>query len=323
MPTLFSKLAGIVLMAFAFTASAQSPHYPDRPIRMVVPWPAGGVVDTVARVLMPKVSKTLGQSIVIENRDGAGGIIGANEVAKSKPDGYTLMMAFDNLAVAPSVYKDMPFDPFTDLAPVSLLVRAPLVLVATAGLAPNTLPELIEYAKKRPGQVSYGSTGPGSSSHLTAELFAQAAGISLLHIPYKGGAPAQNDLMGGHLDLFWGSTAWTKSMVQSGKVKALGQAGLKRSAIYPDLPTVAEQGVANFEAYLWMGVAAPKGTPNDVITRWRDALVSALNEPSTKDRFAGLGFEVVASTPAEFGRFMRDEHDKWTRVIKDAHIALR
>jgi len=323
MPALLTKLIGTVLVAFAFTASAQSSAYPNKPIRMVVPWPAGGVVDTVARVLMPKVSETLGQSIVVENREGASGIIGTNDVVKSRPDGYTLVMVFDNLAVAPSVYKDLPFDPFTDLAPISLLVRAPLVLVATTSFGPNTLPELVEYAKKHPGQASYGSTGPGSSSHLTAELFAQAAGISLLHVPYKGGAPAQNDLMGGHLDLFWGSTAWTKSMVQSGKVKALGQAGIKRSAIYPDLATVAEQGIANFEAYLWMGVAAPKGTPDNVITRWQDALVTALKDPSIKDRFSGLGFEVMASSPPEFAGFMRSEHNKWTRVIKDANITLQ
>lgn len=323
MRKLISRLVGGALLALAFTASAQNGNYPNKPIRLIVPWPAGGVVDNVARLLMPKVAETLGQSIIVENRSGAGGIIGTNDTVKSKPDGYTLMMVFDSLAVAPAVYKKLPFDPFTDLAPVSLLVRAPLVLVATEKFPPNNIPELVQYAKKNPGKVSFGSTGLGSSSHLTSELFARAEGISLLHIPYKGGAPAETDLMGGHLNLFWGSTAWTKPMVQSGRVKALAQAGLKRSPTYPDLPTMAEQGVSGFEAYLWMGVAAPKGTPDTVIARWNDALVAALGETDIRDRLTRLGFDEVGSSPSEFGEFMRAEHNKWARVIKEANIPLQ
>ncbi len=320
---LVSFLTGLAMACVTAVAGAQTSDYPNRPVRVVVPWPAGGVVDGVIRLLAPKLSETLGQNVVVENRAGGAGLVGAQEVARAAPDGYTLLMVFDSLAMSPAVYQKMPLDPFNDLAPISLLVRAPLVGVTTAGFAPGNIRELVAYAKAHPNTVTFGSTGIGSSSHLTAELFAQAAGISLVHVPYKGGAPAQNDLMGGHLQLFWGSTAWTKPMVDSGKVKALGQAGQTRSQTYPDLPTVAEQGYPNFNAYLWMGISAPKGTPDALIARWREALLKATNDPETKGQLMARGFEIVVSTPAEFGKYMRDEHDKWARVIREAKIPLQ
>ena len=320
---LASILAGLLIAGVTATVSAQTSDYPNRPIRVIVPWPAGGVVDGVIRLLAPKVSETLGQNVVVENRAGGAGLVGAQEAARSAPDGYTLLMVFDSLAVAPAVYQKLPLDPFNDLAPISLLVRAPLVGVTTATFSPSSIPELVAYAKAHPNTVTFGSTGIGSSSHLTAELFAQAAGISLVHVPYKGGAPAANDLMGGHLQLFWGSTAWTKPMVDSGKVKALGQGGETRSQTYPNLPTLAEQGYPDFRAYLWMGISAPKGTPDVLLARWREALLAATNDPEIRRHLLAQGFEIVVSKPAEFGKYMRDERDKWVRVIREAKIPLQ
>ncbi|MGD9941822.1 MAG: Bug family tripartite tricarboxylate transporter substrate binding protein [Burkholderiaceae bacterium] len=320
---LISFIAGALLAGTASLAGAQPSDYPNRPVRIVVPWPAGGVVDGVIRLLAPKLSETLRQNVVVDNRAGGAGLVGAQEAARAAPDGYTLLMVFDSLAMAPAVYQKMPMDPFNDLAPISLLVRAPLVGVSTANFAPTNIRELVAYAKANPNTVTFGSTGVGSSSHLTAELFAQAAGVSMVHVPYKGGAPAQSDLMGGHLQLFWGSTAWTKPMVDSGKVRALGQAGQVRSSTYPDLPTLAEQGYPDFRAYLWMGISAPKGTPDGIVARWNEALRVASNDPNVRRQLVAQGFDVVMSTPAEFGRFMREEHDKWARVIREAKIPLQ
>jgi len=319
------RIASMLLVAAALAASPSlvtAQNYPTQAIRIIVPFPPGGLVDTLARLLSSELTTAFDQRIVVDNRPGAGGSIGEGEVARAAPDGYTLLMVLDSFATNPLVYKKLPYDPFKDLAPISLIAKAPMVAIASLKFAPNTLAELIAYAKANPGKVDFGSVGAGSASHLTSELFAKATGISMVHVPYKGGAPAQIDLMAGRLHLFWGTSAYAYPMVQTGKVKVLGQTGAKRSAAFPDLPTATEQGVRNFDALGWIGMLAPAGTPPAIIDRWQAELVKAANKPLIAKRLNEQGFDVVVSKPDEFGKFVRAEHDKWAVLIREQNISL-
>jgi tripartite-type tricarboxylate transporter receptor subunit TctC len=313
----------LAIAGMSLTTAALGQGFPTKPVRLIVPYPAGGTVDGVVRNLQPELAKAFGQPVVVENKVGAAGRIGTAEGARAEPDGYTVVMIYDNYPIDPIVYKDLPYDPWKDLLPISLVVRAPLVAVASNTLPANDIRELVQYAKANPGKVDFGSTGVGSSSHLAAELFMQATSTKMTHIPYKGGAPAQTDLLAGNLHLFWGTTFFGKTLAQSGKVKLLGQAGKQRSPSIPDVKTLAEQGFDSIEVYGWMGLMAPKGTPPEIIARWRSELVKAANVPAVKGKLNDQGFDVVTSTADEFRAFLMNEHRKWAQLIVAAKISLQ
>jgi tripartite-type tricarboxylate transporter receptor subunit TctC len=313
--------AAAIGLALSLSAAAQG--YPSKPIHLIVPYPAGGTVDGVARNLQVELAKAFGQPIIVENKVGAGGRIGTAETARAAPDGYTVVMIYDNYPIDPIVYKDLPYDPWKDLTAVSLVARAPLIAVASKALPPNDIKELVAYAKANPGKVDFGSTGVGSSAHLAGELFSQATGIQMLHVPYKGGAPAQTDLLGGNLQLFWGTTAFANTLYPSGKVKLLGQAGKERSPAFPNVKTLGEQGFGAIEVYGWMGLMVPAGTPPEIIARWQAELAKVKRIPAVSAKLNEQGFDVVMSTPDEFKAFLAAEHTKWAQLIKTANISLQ
>lgn len=314
-------LAGAAALAPQF-ATAQSSAYPNKPVRLIVPFPAGGLVDTIARTLMPAITANIGQQVVVDNRGGAGGSIGAAAVAKSPADGYTLLMVLDSHAINPLVYKQLPYSNDKDFAPIALIAKAPMVLVANENVPAKSAAELVKLAKAKPDTLNFGSVGAGSASHLTAEMFNYKAGIKTRHIPYKGGAPAQTDLMAGQIDIMWGTAPYAQTLVRAGKIKALGQASGKRSVAFPDLPTLAEQGVPSFEAYGWVGLLAPAGTAPELVKFWNDQLKKAVENEDVKKRLLEQGFEVDVSTPAEFRRFIDSETRSWDTLIREQGIPL-
>ncbi len=319
------RCAGLfaALSVFALApASAMADTYPDKTIRMVVPFPAGGFVDGMARPMMPLMSEELGQQIVIENKGGAGGTIGTAEVARAAPDGYTLLMVFDSHAVNPHIYPKLPYDNEKDLAPVSRLVQNPLVLLAHPSVPANTVSELIELAKKEPASISYATVGPGSSNHLTAELFAREAGVKLTHIPYRGGGPAQTDLLGGHVNIMFLSSSLAIPHVEGGKLKALAVTSAERNSALPNVPTLQESGFKDFDVQSWVGLLAPAGTPDVILARWGEESKKVLNMPEMQERFAKQGLQVVADSPDSFKQFLKAEGDRWGSLIKELNIEI-
>jgi len=308
------------LVLCASPVSAQS--WPDKPIRLVVPFPAGGAVDTLARHIQPKLSEGLGQPIIIESRGGAGGSIGTGAVAKSPPDGYTLLLVFDTHAVNPSIMKDLPFDTQKDLAAISLIATSPLALVAHPKVPANSLKELVELAKRGANSVAYASVGAGSLGHLTMAAFAKATGTELNHIPYRGGAPAVTDLIGGQVQLFLTTTFVAKPLVEAGKAKAIAVTSKQRSPAMPSVPTGAEAGYPAFEATSWYALLAPAGTPQPIIDRVRDELVKVLNDPIVNGRLTEQALTIVGSTPKEAEQFIASEMDRWSKVVKDNNITV-
>ena len=297
--------------------------YPNAPIRLVVPYPAGGTLDALTRILAPEVSKELGQPVIVDNRPGGSGIIGTGEVARAKPDGYTFLMVFDAHATHPLLNRNLPYDPVASFEPISLLIKTPMVIMANVAYAPNTLQEFIADAKAKPGKVTYGSVGIGSSTHLNMARFESVTGIKLVHVPYKGGAPALQDLIAGHVNVMIGSPAFTKLGLASGKVKMLGQVAGTRSPIFPDLPTGVEQGITrDYEALLWMGLSAPKGTPARITQRWREVLAKVVKNPEVMSKLQVQGLDVYLSSGEEFGKLVADEAAKWRRVVSELNISL-
>lgn len=296
--------------------------YPNKPIRIINPLAAGGAVDTMARMLAPTLQEILGQPIVIESKPGAGGTIGANFVAKSPADGYTILMVYDTFAVNPHVYKNLPFDSFKDLAPVTELVKIPLVVVAGNKLPANNLRELTELSKTKPNGINFSSGGAGSSGHLAAELLKTNLGIGMTHIPYKGGGPAMTATIGGEADITILGAVITVPQIKGGNLKALAVLGKKRTPALPQVPTASEQGLSNFDVSSWVGVLVPAGTPVPIIDKINNAFAQALKNPSVQARMAEQGNEVVASSPAQFGVFLNQESTKWAKVIKDNNIQL-
>ena len=294
--------------------------YPGKSVTLVLPFPPGGSTDIVARTIQPKLSGLLGQPVLVDNRAGAAGVIATNYVAKSTPDGYTLFLSFDTHAINPIVYKDIPYDTFKDLVPVTLLVRFPLVMGAYGGLAANNLKEFVALAKGQPGKLNYASTGLGSMNHLLAENLKSLAGIDVLHVPYKGGGPAIQAMLTGEVAFCFLSYAAQKGQMQAGKLKPLAVTGAKRMADLPDVPTVAESGFAGFEAYSWIGIFAPAGTPEAVIKRLHQDFALSLQNPEVKAKLIAAGFEPVGSTPQELDQFVRREYDKWSKFVKEAKI---
>lgn len=309
--------------SFAGLSQAQTAPYPNKTVRVIVPFPAGGLVDGMARVLMPEISRSIGQTIVVDNRAGASGSIGAAAAAQSPADGYTLLLVLDSHAINPLVYKTLPYDTDKDFAPISLIARAPMVAVANENFPASSISELARYAKEHPNAVNFASVGAGSASHLTAELFNMTANVSMTHVPYKGGAPAQTDLMAGQVQVMWGTAPYAQSLVKAGKLKALGQASATRSPAFPALPTVAEQGMPSFEAYGWIGLLAPAGTAPATIAFWNQQLAKAVKNPEIARRLADQGFEVVVSSPEKFGAFIRSEQKTWAKVIREKSIPLQ
>lgn len=317
------KLLSVLLIGLSFSATASAAGYPEKPITAIVPFPAGGSTDSITRAIGPKMGQTLGQQIVVENKPGATGAIGAGLVKNAAPDGYTFLMASIGVyAVNPFLQKKLAYDPAKDFDLLTVAVRAPNVLVATPNFPANNLQELIAYLKKNPNKVTFASSGSGSSDHLTAALFWQKTGTAGLHVPYKGGAPAITDLIGGHVDVSFQNINVVVSHIKTGKLKALAITSDKRAPILPQVPTLEEGGVKEVDVYSWQAAAAPKGLPKDVKAKLHGAIVGALNDPEVKNRLVEQGFEIVANSPEEFARFQQQELARWKRVIEVGNIQL-
>ena len=308
--------AGLLTAAFAAPALAQS--YPAKPVRIVVPYPPGGPNDIVARTVGQKLSEQLGQPVIVDNKPGASGNIGAESVAKSPADGYTLLLLTTGHTINPSLYPKLGYDLEKDLAPVTQLTAGPMVVVANPSLPAKNIKELISLAKAKPGSLNFGSAGNGSSTHLAPELFSSMAGIKMNHIPYKGSAPALTDLMAGQIQVAFDFMISAMPHVKSGKIKALAVTSTTRSPAAPDLPTVAESGVPGFEVIGWNGLVVPARTPKDVVAKLNAELKKALDQPDAKERFAAQGFSATWTTPEKFGAYIESEHAKWAKVVKDS-----
>jgi len=303
-------------------APSQAADYPTEPIKLIVPFAPGGSVDTVARILGQELTKELGQSIVVENRAGAGGNIGFEAVAQAKPDGYTLLMASSPLAVNVSLYKSLGYDPVKSFAPVSLVALQPNVLIVNPELPVKTVAELIEYGKANPGKLNFGSSGLGASQHLSGELFKRRTGIDMVHVAYRGGGPAMTDLVAGRIQLMFETIPSSIPYITSGQLRPLAVTVEKRSPQLPDVPTMAEAGVTDFVSRGWLGMAAPAGTPQPIIDKLNAAVVKALAEPAIAKRLTELGLVVDGSSPAEFASFLEAEIGAFHTLITEANITL-
>jgi tripartite-type tricarboxylate transporter receptor subunit TctC len=305
----------VALLALPKAASAQSAAYPNKPIRMVVPFAAGGPTDIFARAVGREIATTLGQPVVIDNRPGAGGNLGADIVAKAPPDGYTIVMgATGAFSVNTTLDPKLPYDVLRDFAPISLVTIVPFVLVVHPGVPVKTVDDLIKLAKSKPGALSFGSAGTGTSMHMASEMFKTMTGSDIVHVPYKGAAPAVSDLVAGHVQLIFSDMVSALPHVRTGKLRAV--AVTQRSPLYPDVPTFAEAGLAGYDANAWYALFAPAGTPKDIVTKLSAATAKALQSQELRDRLAGEGAQAVGSTPEELDRFVRNEIVKWAKVVK-------
>ena len=316
-------LLGLALAAgvAAGSAAAQTARFPDKPIKMLVGFSAGGGTDVVARILALKMSESLGQTVVVENRAGASGLIAAEITAKAPADGYTLMMGSQTTyAVAPTLYKKETLDPARDFAGVAMGAVSPLVLVVHPSVSAQSVKDVIAMAKARPDAVYFGSGGLGTTPHMTGELFSSVAGIKLAHVPYRGEAPAINDLIGGQIPLMFANLSAVIGNIRAGQLRALAVTGAQRAPATPEIPTVAEAGLPGFEAATWFALVAPAGTPADLLARLNAEVKRALSQPDVKQRYADLGMTADDSTPAGLDAYIKSEITKWTKVIKDADI---
>ncbi|ODS98270.1 MAG: hypothetical protein ABS56_06705 [Lautropia sp. SCN 69-89] len=310
----------VAIMAFGVAPAALAQAWPSKPVKILVGFAPGGAMDIVARTLGERMAASLGQPVVVENKPGAASNIAIRLLIDSPPDGYTVMLVANGLAANPFLYTQQPFDPVQDVAPVSLVARLPVVIAANASSDLATLKKLVEASKARPGSVNYATPGSGSTPHLAMELFARAAGISLTHVPYKGGAPAIADVLGGQLPLVAVNAVEVLPHVKAGKLRVLAALSAERVSTLPDTPTIAESGYPGFEASVWHAFIAPKGTPPAVIAKLNDAIGKALASPDVKERLAKLGAVTSPSTPAELGTLVRAEHERYGRLIRDANI---
>jgi tripartite-type tricarboxylate transporter receptor subunit TctC len=312
---LIAVVGACAVACVVHVSGAWGQAYPARPIRWVAPFPPGGTTDIVARIVAEKLTEALGQQVTLDNRPGAGGNIAAEIVAKAPADGYTVLTGFPGLAINPSLYAKLSYDPLKDLAPVILISSAPLLMVVHPALPARTVKELIVIAKRRPGELSFPSAGNGSSSHLGGELFKSVAGIDILHVPYKGSMQGMVDLISGRMQLMVNPLPEMIPFVESGKLRGIAVAGLKRSTVMPDLPTIAET-LPGFEVTTWNGLMAPAATPKEIVARLNAEVVKLLKTPATMKRMTELGLDTIASTPEQFADHLRRETEKWAKVVK-------
>ena len=318
-----TPLLRILLSAFslgiATAASAQT--YPDRPIRLIAPFPAGGLADVLARAVGDEMSKSLGQPVIVENRAGAGGNTGADAVAKAAPDGYTLLMSSAGILTAnPHLYAKMPFDAATAFIPVSNVAQMSMILVVHPKVGAQNLREFVALAKAQPGKINFGSPGIGTTGHLGLAMFMHAAGVQITHVPYRGAAPAVTDLIAGQIDGVVDNPPTVIGHIQAGKLRVLAVAAKERMALLPDVPTAAEAGVPNYEASSWFGIVAPAGTPPAVVARLHKAIADAVRTPAMKERFAKSGAQLIGDTPEHFAAQIRAESKSWGEIIRAANI---
>ena len=314
--SLMLKIAA-VLLALSVPAAAQD--YPTKPIRLIIPFPPGGSNDVVGRMIALQLGERLGRQVIVDNRGGAGGIIGTEAASKAAPDGYTLLIISIAHAVSPWLYK-LQYDPIKSFVPVSILASGPNVLVVHPSLGVHSVTELIALAKEKPGQLNYASAGIGSFQHLGGELFKLTAGINMVHVPYKGGGPAMTDVLGGYTKIMFSSMVQTTPFVLNGQLRALGTSGARRNPALPDVPTIAEAGLPGYEATNWWGIVAPAGTPPEIVEKLHTEIAAVQESPKTKEQFAAQGADIVQMTSAEFGTFIEKEINKWERVVKEAGI---
>lgn len=317
-------VAAIAAVSMFAAPAAHAQVYPAKPVHLVVPYPAGGGTDFFARTVGAQLSAQLGQQVVVENKPGAATIIGADSVAKSPADGYTVLLGDTaTFAVNPSLYKKLPYDPFKDLAPVTMTGRFALLLVVNpAKLKAGSVQELVDEAKKAPGRIDYASPGPGSPHHLAMEMFKQRTGAQFTHVPYKGAGPAIQDLLGGQIPLMFLDLAAGAPQVKSGKLKALAVASDKRIAALPDLPTVSDSGLPGFEAWAWQALAVPAGTPRDVVVRLNSEFRKAIANPEIRQKLVDAGIDPLQSSPEDASAYMRSEQMKWAKVISEGKISV-
>ena len=313
----------VALGALLFGGTATAQDYPSRPVKIVVPFPAGGSNDIIARILAQKLNERTGQPFLIENRGGAGGNIGADAVATSEPDGYTLLLtAPPPLTINAALYKSLPYDPAKAFAPVSLVASVPIVLAVNPSVEANNVMELIALAKAKPGTLNFGSSGNGSTNHLAGELLKSMTGINIVHLPYRGAAPAMNDLIAGHIPMMFDNIPAVLPQVQAKAIKAIAVAGAQRATALPDVPTVAESGVPGFEASAWFGLVAPAKTPAPVLAKLEGEVDAILKMPDVQKRFTELGAEPAGISGAAFGRFLANETAKWTKIIQSSGATI-
>jgi len=311
---LVTGLSGV----FSDVAAQQS--YPVRAIRIIVPSGPGGGTDSTTRMVMPKLDEFLGQRVVADNRPGAGSIVGSETVARAAPDGYTLLAAISSMTIQPSMQKNLPFDPVRDFAPISQFVVLPNILVGHPSLQPKNVRELIAFAKSRPGKLEFGSAGPGSNLHLCMEMFLSMAGLKMVHVPYKSANTALADLMAGYIPFMITNMITGTQQLNAGRVHAYGVTSAARSKTAPNIPTIAEQGVAGYEAVQWYGLMAPAGTPKDIVAKLHKGVVFALQDAGTRDRLLASGADPVGNSPEEFSALVRSEVTKWAKVVRDAGL---
>ena len=313
--TLFAALAALA------SGSAQGQAYPSKPIKIVIPFVAGGASDIVGRAIGSKFQEILGQPAVVENKPGANGAIAAEFVAKAEPDGYTVLVgSIGVFSINQALFKDLRYNALRDFAPITLAVTTPNVLITRPDLPANSVKELIDFAKKNPGKISYCSSGTGSSDHLTGEVFKQAAGIFAVHVPYRGGAACQVDIMGSQIDLSFQNLGAVTNYIKGGKMKALAVTAATRNPALPNVPTIGEAGFKDLVVTSWQAAAAPAKTPREVVMKLNDAMVRTLRAPDVRERMNAIGFDVVAGTPEEFGQFMKAEVDRWTKAVERGGI---
>jgi tripartite-type tricarboxylate transporter receptor subunit TctC len=315
---------GAFLVAALVLASpvAQAQPYPSRQITLIIPFAVGGSNDIVGRAIGKKLTEAWGQPVVVENRSGAGGIIGASAVAAAPPDGYTLLLVSSTFTINPAIKKSMPFDTIKDFTPVAFIARSPLLLTASNHLAVKSAKELLALAGSKPGGVSYASSGPGSINQISAELIALSAGVKLMHVPYRGGAPALNDLVGDHVDIYVSSLPQVLQLARAGQVKALAVTSARRTALLPEVPTLDESGIPGFDLWSWWGIVGPAGMPADIVNALNSEIGKMLTSPELGTFLSNEGAEAETMTPQQFGALMRLETERWTRVAHEANISI-
>ena len=312
--------ATLVAAAIASVGAHAQQDYPTKPIRIIVPSVAGGGTDSSTRIVAGKLGESIGQRVVIDNRAGAGSIIGTEMVARAAPDGYTLLAAISSMTIQPSMQKNLPFDPVKDFVPVSVFVRLPNVLVGHPSMQPKNVKELVAFAKARPNQLSFASAGTGSNLHLCMEMFLSMAGVKMVHVPYKGASQAIADVTAGYVPFMVTNMITGTTQFKAGKLRAYGVTSAKRSAAAPDIPTIAEQGITGYEAVQWYGLMAPAGTPRDIVAKLHKGVVAALQDKGVRDLFHASGADPVGNTPEEFAALVKSEVVKWAGVVKAAGI---